>query len=456
MIIRVLLLALAATGSLWGQFELYLVNGNIEQPVGQAYAFGNVEPGGSLAVPFRIRNTSSSAATLDLLTVNGAGFSIESANAPAIPISLGSEQSVDFTVLFQSAGSGSYSAALESVGISVILSAAVPVELTCQWVNGTGVQLLAAGPANFGSVPITQNATIEIILLNQTSQPLTAPGALVTGTGFSLSGPTVGGKLVQPAASVAFEIQFSPSAAGVSTGTLAIGDRSYLLTGTGTDPPFPQPQLAIDLPQVGSAQQGTVAVNLSAASLIDGDGTITLTFLPAASVGNAPADPGIAFALGGQSVTFGVFIGATQGHFGADYTTPFETGTTAGTLTITVQLGSNTVQQSIAILPAAVGLTTVQGVRSTSTVEVDLTGYDNTRSAGALSFTFYDAAGNALAPAIESDGSATFASYFQNSAGGTFELKAVFPVVGDTSQIAAFQATVTNSAGTATTGKVSF
>jgi len=423
--------------------------------VAQAYSFGNVEPGASLAVPFRIRNTGAAAATLDLLTVGGAGFSLANV-APAIPVSLASQASVDFTVVFQSAGTGSYSAALESVGISVILSATVPAELTCQWVNGTGVQALAAGPANFGSVPVTQNATIEIILLNQTSSALTAPGAVVTGTGFSLDGPSPGGKVVLPAASVAFEIQFIPTAAGVMTGTLAIGGRSYALTGTGTTPPFPQPQIVLTLPQPESAQQGTVAINLSGASQISGTGTVTLSFLPDPSLAGIAADPGIAFASGGQSATFAVFIGASAGNFDTQATLPFQTGTTAGTLTIAVQLGSNSAQQSITILPAVVGLGAVAGVRSTSTVEVDLTGYDNTRTAGALSFTFYDAAGNALAPPIQAAASATFASYFQNAAGGAFALKAVFPVVGDTSRIAAFQAVVTNSAGAATTIRTIF
>jgi len=305
-------------------------------------------------------------------------------------------------------------------------------------------------------VPVTQNATIEIILLNQTSSALTAPGAVVTGTGFSLDGPSPGGKVVLPAASVAFEIQFIPTAAGVMTGTLAIGGRSYALTGTGTTPPFPQPQIVLTLPQPESAQQGTVAINLSGASQISGTGTVTLSFLPDPSLAGIAADPGIAFASGGQSATFAVFIGASAGNFDTQATLPFQTGTTAGTLTIAVQLGSNSAQQSITILPAVVGLGAVAGVRSTSTVEVDLTGYDNTRTAGALSFTFYDAAGNALAPPIQAAASATFASYFQNAAGGAFALKAVFPVVGDTSRIAAFQAVVTNSAGAATTIRTIF
>jgi Abnormal spindle-like microcephaly-assoc'd, ASPM-SPD-2-Hydin len=452
---RALLLALAASSPAWGQFELYLVNGAIEQPVVQTYNLGDVEPGSSLSVPFRITNISADAATLNLLTVNGTGFSLAGATA-AIPASLASQQSIDFTVVFQSNGTGIYSAALESMGISVTLTAIVPVELTCQLISGTGVQLCAAAPLSFGSVPLGTAATLQIALVNQTGVPLPAPSAQVTGAGFSLSGPSPGVALVQPTAGVTFNIQFSPTADGAAAGMLTIGNNSYPLTGMGVEPPFPQPLISVTLPQPGSAEQGAVAVNLSAASPTSGTGTVTLTFAPAASLSNAPADPGIAFISGGQSATFSVSSGATQGYFGAAITLPFQTGTTAGTLTITAQLGATSVQQSITILPAVVGVTTAQAVRSAGTVEIDLTGFDNTRTAGALSFTFYDAGGNSIAPPIQTDGTATFAGYFQNSAGGTFELKAIFPVLGNTSQITAFQAAVTNSAGTTTTAHTSF
>jgi hypothetical protein len=451
---RALLLALAAAPA-WGQFELFLVNGSIAQPVARTYDFGSVAPGTSVAAPFNITNISSASATLDLLAVTGAGFSVAAAGAPVLPLSLAPQQSVDFTVVFQATATGIFSATLNSVGISVTLTATVPVQLTYQWVTGTSVQSLAAGPVNFGSVPVGQSPTVEIVVLNQTSVALTVPAVSVAGTGFSLSGPSPGGASIKPSASTAFEIQFSPTAAGASAGTLTIGGQNYSLTGTGVVPPFPQPQIVVTLPEPDSAQQGTVAVNLSEPSQISGTGTVTLAFVPDASIPGA-ADPGIAFASGGQSTTFTVFIGVTHGAFDGALTAEFQTGTTAGTLSFTVQLGANTVQQSVAILPAVVGVTAAQGVRSAGSVEVDLTGFDNTRTAGALSFTFYDAGGNAIAAPIQANGSSTFAAYFQNSAGGTFELKAVFPVLGDTSQIAAFQAAVTNSAGTSTTARTNF
>jgi hypothetical protein len=449
-----LLLAFAAAPA-WGQFQLYLVDGNIVQQIVNTYGLGNVAPGTSAAVALRITNISSAPALLDLLTVTGTGFTVPAADTPALPVNLGPQQSVDFTVVFQATSPGNYSAALNSVGISVTLTATVPVELTYQWVTGTGVESLSAGPVNFGSVPVGQSPTIEILLVNQTSATLAVPSVSVSGSGFSLTSQPPAGSTVSPSASAALEVQFSPTAAGAATGTLTIGGQPFTLTGTGVIAPLPAPSIVLTLPQPDSAEQGTLAVNLSAVPQTSATGTATLTFTPIASIPNA-TDPAIAFATGGQSVTFNVFIGQAQGIFGSANSIPFQTGTTAGTLTVTVELGANQVQQSITILPAVVGVSAVQGVRSSGSVEVDLTGFDNTRTAGALTFTFFDANGNELVAPIQADGSSDFAAYFQTSAGGTFELKAVFPVAGDTSQIAAFQAVVANSAGNATTARTNF
>jgi hypothetical protein len=136
----------------------------------------------------------------------------------------------------------------------------------------------------------------------------------------------------------------------------------------------------------------------------------------------------------------------------------FQTGTTAGNLTVTVQLGEVTDRQSVTIVPALVTLSAAQAARSSGSIEILVTGYDNTRTAGPLSFTFFDAAGNAVAPGIiHIDGTAAFSKFFQESdVGGTFVLRALFPVSGDPSGVASFAAEFTNSAGTVTNAKTRF
>ncbi|HUI55036.1 MAG TPA: choice-of-anchor D domain-containing protein [Bryobacteraceae bacterium] len=449
---RFALLALAALPPAFGQFQLYLINGAAEQPVPAIYDFGQVDPGLSAAARFRIRNASTAAATLDYLAVRGSGFTLTS--APSLPASLAPQQSVDFTVVFQSAGSGASSATLDSVGIAVLLTATVPVELTCQVDTGAGLQPLGSAPVDFGTVERGSSAAAHVVLLNQTAVPLIVPGISVTGAAFGLSNPSPAGLLLQPTESAGFDVQFAPGADGVLSGSLAIGSRDFPLTGTGIEPSLPQPRVTISLPQPQSAQQGTVTVNLNPPSKASGTGTVTIGFQPLSA---GATDPAIAFASGGRTATFTVSPGDTQGHFGAQLTVPFQTGTTAGTLTILVQLGPLTDQQIIGIQPAAVGLTAAQGLRSSGAVEIDLTGFDNTRTAGPLSFTFYDAAGAPLAPGpIRTDSTATFAGYFQSSSGGTFLLKAIFPVAGDATQIKSFEAAVTNSAGVAITARTNF
>jgi hypothetical protein len=137
---------------------------------------------------------------------------------------------------------------------------------------------------------------------------------------------------------------------------------------------------------------------------------------------------------------------------------PFQTGTSAGVLTFTAQIGGSTGQQSVTIAAAPPGISTAQGVRSAGTLAVSITGFDNTRSLGALSFTFYDAAGNPIAPgAIRTDATADFAQFFAISGlGGVFLLRAEFPVNGNAAMVASFEATLTNSAGSTPIQRLSF
>ena len=376
---------------------------------------------------------------------------------PALPALLASQKSVDVTMVFQAGATGSYSATFDSVDIAVLLTATVPVGLTCRVDEGPGTRPLSVAPVDFGAVERGSTVVRRVTLANQTSVSLLVPSFSVSGDGFALGAAPAAGAVLTPAQSSWFDVLFTPTGNGLQTGWLAIGDRFYPMNGTGVEPALPKPRLGISLAQTASAQQGAITVNLDAAARSSGSGMLSLIFQPAVPLAGSAADPAIAFASGGQSVPFTVKSGDNQGRFGGEQSALFQTGTTAGTLKITAQLGDFTEEQSVVIAPAAVGLTMVTGLRSAGAVEVDLTGFDNTRSAGELTFTFFDAMGNPLAPgAIRADGGTVFAGYFQSAAGGTFVLKAVFPVAGDASQIKAVEATVRNSAGTANSARTVF
>ena len=115
-----------------------------------------------------------------------------------------------------------------------------------------------------------------------------------------------------------------------------------------------------------------------------------------------------------------------------------------------MRIGNASDQASVQIAGTAPVLTATQGIRTANTVEARITGYDNTRSASQLSFTFYDISGNAIAPgANRVDASGEFTRFFANSdLGGVFLFRGVFPVTGDAAQVASYEVTVTDGVGT--------
>jgi hypothetical protein len=162
-------------------------------------------------------------------------------------------------------------------------------------------------------------------------------------------------------------------------------------------------------------------------------------------------DPAIQLGVAGRFLPFTISAGDTRLP-----AVNFQTGTTAGTIAIGVELGGATDRKTIAIPAAPVTIQSATAARSSGSIELRVTGFDNTRSAGTVVYTFYDAAGNAL-PAITVDNSADFRAWFAESdLGGLFGLRAVFPVTGDGSRITGFAVEMRNSAGNAVTGRLPF
>jgi hypothetical protein len=436
----------------WGQFSLYVVNGNVELPAPAVLDLGTVYPAETATALFRIRNTSNAAAALSLLAVRGTGFTAN--GLPVLPVGLNPQQSLDFTVAFQASAVGSYSASLDTVGTSVLLTATVAPGLTAAVQTANGPQNLGAAGVDFGSAQVGSTVTRHFTLTNLTGLVLQAAGIAVTGAAFAVAGSTPAGVVFQPGDSAGFDLVFQPASTGTASGGLLLGDRTYPLTGMGIPIPLPKPLLDVELARPQSGQQGTVAVNFDAPAMTAGTGTLTLDFQPLAS---GATDPAIQLGVVGRSLSFPIAVGDAQAQIGGLTAVAFQSGTTAGTLTFTATIGTATDVKTVIIPAAPVAIVAAAGVRGTGSVETDITAFDNARSVSTVAYTFYDAAGNALGSAIAVDNSADFKSYFATSTvGGNFLLRAVFPVTGDTTRIAAFEAQITNSVGTVGTGRVKF
>ena len=202
----------------------------------------------------------------------------------------------------------------------------------------------------------------------------------------------------------------------------------YPLTGMAVGAPLPRPVLSVDLADAAKQSARLRVVNLDTAARTAGAGTLTLAFEPLVK---GAADTAIQLGVVGRSLPFTIAVGDTQVRFGDLAAVTLQTGTTAGTISVAVELGGVTDRKTHRHRAGA-GEHRVGPGRAQCGVDRDsrerVRQYPHGR--GDV-YTFYDATGVPL-PAITVDNTADFASFFAGSdAGGAFALRAVFPVTGD-------------------------
>ena len=465
MIQRAAVFLLFAIAPAFAQLSLYTVQDGVETPVGQVFDLGSVAAGDASDVVFRLKNTGTKLTYLTFLSVSGTDFSIPA--RPLLPATVDAGKNLDLTVHFQPEQTGSYSATLQVNEISAILLGKGVPGLTVLLNH----QPLATGQTvAFGEVQAGSTQTLQLLLSNQTGQALTVGLVAIQGAAFRVAGNSPAGASVAAGASVELDVVFAPSASGPQQGTLTIGGRSFPLQGAGPAPPapeLPKPSIQLNLPSPASAQQGSLSVSLAETSKTSASGTVTLEFQPAATgVGD---DPAVTFPDGTRSAAFTVAEGASAGEFNGSASIQFGTGTTAGTLVFTVELGSNSSRSSLTIPAAAIGIDAAVAARNVTcvpaalyctatNVELQINGWDNARTASRIVFRFFNASGGVIAPGdISVDGSEAFQQYFGTSGlGGVFGLHAMFPVTGDSNQVVAAEVQLTNSVGTSQTAKIQF
>jgi hypothetical protein len=271
----------------------------------------------------------------------------------------------------------------------------------------------------------------------------------VSGAGFGMSGAPASPISIAPGASITFTLTFAAAASGTYTGSLSIGTRQFALQGQTIISPFPTFSFQLSAQPLTSQQQATLTIQFASPSAFAGTGTLTMTFVP--SVNGVTNDTAVAFlATNSRQLQVNLAAGAQTATYKGQSAIAFQTGTTAGKLTFTLELVNTPLISSpeFEITPATIQVTSVKAVRQNPNLVVTINGYDNTYSAGQLSFTFYDVSGKVIAP-VTVNAATSFQQYFftNNSAGGAFALQASFPVQGDVTQVGSVAIGLTNSAG---------
>jgi len=188
-------------------------------------------------------------------------------------------------------------------------------------------------------------------------------------------------------------------------------------------------------------------------------GSVTLSFTPSTSV--ATNDTAVQFVATSKRVaSFAVSAGSTAVTLNAQPNIVFSTGTTAGTLTFTVDPGifglSGSPSTSLTTMPASISIVSSGVTSRANLLDVVISGFDNTYSMGAMSFAFFDRNGGSITT-LSADFTADFHAFFQNqTASSSFLMRLTFGVTGDVSKIGAVEVALNNSVGTTRTGRLNF
>jgi hypothetical protein len=444
----ILVLAAVLAPALRAGMTLSSVSGGVATPVGVVYDFGQVAAGDAKDARFRIRNTGTASLDIITLRVFGAGFSI--VNTSSTPYTIAPGDVMEAYVRFFSPTAGNFSGTLQVNDLKTTLQAtAVPSA-------GLTVASPCTGPdanltLSFGRIQQGTQQSCIFSLQNPYNQTLTISPLSVTGAGFELTPPP--SVTLIAGQTMTFTVTFRPTAASAYFGSLTVGSRTYTLAGVGYLPPLPPPILTFDSTTFASNEQHTLSVKLPSPSSYAATGTITITFKPASPA--VSDDSAVRFVATGKRVaSFAIPIGGTALTINNQPDIVFSTGTTAGTITFAIDAGiygAAGSPVSITVAPAPIAITQASATSRTGSLDVVVTGFDNTYTAGAMSFTFYDRGGGVIASGIQADFTPNFQAFYKGqTAGSAFLMRVTFPVTGDVAQVGSVAATLNNSAGSVT------
>jgi hypothetical protein len=425
--------------------------------------FGNVSTSATASYMFTLTNQSTATLSTPAISLQTQVFasSAFALDISAVPSTITAGASATFTVTFAPGQTGLTTATLAVgsnqypiQGTGVVLTDIDALQIS--YVDATGVRGLpqAATPINFGQVVPGANtsAVLKFTVTNPTTSfnTVTLQTLTISGSAFVLSGAPGMPAIIQPGASIAFQITFSAASSGTYTGTLAIGSRSFSLTGLSVVSPLPSFSFQLSKQPLTSQQQVNLNIQFASAPTASAIGTLSMSFVP--SVANVSDDPAIVFPVtNGRQLQVNVAPGSQNATYNGQSAITFQTGTTAGTITFTLTFPNTApFSQSYSISPAQVQITSATAVRQSPNLVVTVNGFDNTYGTGQMSFIFYDTSGKVLMPnGIAVDSRSKFHQYFftNNQAGGAFAMQASFPVSGDATQVGSVAVTMNNSVG---------
>jgi hypothetical protein len=450
---RTILLTFLVPFAAHAQIALFTVTNGVEAPIGATLNMGTVAAGDTLSVRIRVRNIGTTTANISYFFADGVGYTI---NRPSLPFAMVAGGLQDALVSFSDSTPGPlYPANLRvdsdinsvsaSLFTAVVLGPVLTISPPCTSSNGPPLSI------DFGLAQAGQQSLCKFNLQNPGAQDMTIAAFQITGAAFQLSAEQQSPFTIPAGGAITFTVNFAPSAATSYTGSLVIATRTYVLTGAGFNTPLPTPLLQFDSGPVQSSQQRRLTMSLPTAASTSASGNVTLAFFPDTTV--VTNDTSVMFLpTGTLSLPFSITQGSTLISIGGQASATFQTGTTSGQIRFTLSgvATAGDATTTLTIPAASITIDAATATERTGDLDIQLTGFDNTYSAGVMTFTFSDISGKAFPP-IHADFTQDFRTFFTaTQAGSMFQMRVSFPVTGDPSGIGSVEVQLNNSAGVQT------
>jgi hypothetical protein len=177
--------------------------------------FGSVVAGVTNTQTVQLANPGTASVTVSAANITGTGFTTSGLN---VPLTLAAGQSSTFNVQFnpKSAGAVTGNLALSSNATNATSTVSL---------SGTGVAAgltLSVSPSTigFGNVTVGNSASRNITVANSGNSNVSISSVQLTGSNLTLSGGSA--VTLSPAQSITLAVQFSPTSAGATSGSVSI------------------------------------------------------------------------------------------------------------------------------------------------------------------------------------------------------------------------------------------
>ncbi len=443
------------------------------------------------SVVVRVENTGNADGRIASIDISGAGFTLT--ETPFTPLTLIAGNAVTVTVNFNPTAPGRVAGRLRigpdtfavsgnGLGQTLVYSfIAGSVTTTVQ--NNSSVVFTPVGvgqtstltfqitnngtaPGTVNSISVSQNQGAGAPPVNPNATPIFAVSRLP-----SLP-TTIGAGDV-----LSFTVTFTPQVIGNAAGVLRIDSIAFPVSGVANPPAaLPDYRFTGATGAQTPLQQVATGLTLASAYPLNLTGVMTLTF-------NSDVfsnDPAVQFATGGRTVNFTIPAGSTQAVFPNNSTQiGLQTGTVAGTITLTPSFVSDGGINLTPTLPPALNLTVPQLAPRLLSVQVSsktaagvtllVTGYATGRAITQIDVQFTPVAGeNVATTKLSLNVEASFTAWYQGAAsqafGSQFTVTLPFTLAGEITNttaitnvidtIQSLSVTLTNRQGVSTTQSV--